>query len=88
MSTTSGRSLRAEAIASCPSLASPTTVVSGLAVQDFAQSDPDQCLVVGDEDRGHVSGSKTWTVKPPPGEGPASNLPPYRLTRSRIPTRP
>src|ERR1022692_3592196 len=59
-----------------------------LAVQDLAQSDPDQCLVVRDEDRGHVSGSRTRTAKPPPGREPASNLPPYRLTRSRIPTRP
>ena len=63
-----------------------------LVLQDLAQADPDQRLVVGDQQCRHGagvhSGSSTRTAKPPPRRADASNLPPYRLTRSRMPARP
>ena len=58
-----------------------------LALQDLAQSDPDQRLVVGNQ-HGRHSGSSTRTAKPPSRRADASNLPPYKVTRSRMPARP
>ena len=56
--------------------------------------DPDRLgqLVVSSRAAGRVlagpSGSRADTANPPRGRVPASKLPPYIITRSRIPTRP
>ena len=41
-----------------------------------AQSDPNERLVVGDEDAGHRTGSRTRTAKPPFGRRPVLNCTP------------
>ena len=56
--------------------ASPTTVVSGSVVEDLAQADPDQRLVVGDQNGRHLIGSNDADAKPPLGRRPASRRPP------------
>ena len=48
----------------------------GLALEDLAQADPDERLVVGDQDGRHRIGSRTWIAKPPPARRPASSRPP------------
>src|SRR6185369_8637635 len=55
-------------------------------VEDHHQAGPHRRLVVGHQHPDHA-GSSAWTRKPPP-LGPASNAPPSRLTRSRMPIRP
>ena len=47
-----------------------------LAVEDLAQADAHQLLVVDDQQRGHVTGRVTCTTNPPPGSRAASSLPP------------
>ena len=48
----------------------------GLGVEDLAQADADECLVVCDQNGRHRIGSRTRTAKPPPGRRPASRRPP------------
>ena len=65
----------------------------GLPVQDRGETAADDVLVVGDEHSdGHcrlpARGMIVWTVQPRSGRGPASNVPPSRVTRSSMPTRP
>src|SRR6185369_14794369 len=45
-------------------------------------------LRLGDDDARHRIGSRTGTAKPPLARRAASNRPPYRATRSRMPTSP
>src|SRR5262249_28813865 len=67
-------------------------VDAGLGVEQQPEPGAHHRLVVGDRhpDRGHTdsSGSRAWTWKPPSGAGPASSVPPYRATRSRMPISP
>ena len=79
ISTTSGSQLGARARRPrAPSPASPTTSMSGCALEDHAEPAPHQRLVVGDEDADHVtrrpSGSRAWTAKPPPRARAAAQL--------------
>ena len=64
----------------------------GLGVEDEPETAPHQRLVIGDQNPDHGrppwTGSRACTAYPPPGAGPAANTPPYRVARSRIPTRP
>ena len=84
-----------------PSAASPTTRQAVLALDQRAQPEPDQVLVVGDQHPDHVghagsprsarlraTGSRACTRKPPPAVGPGLNVPPSAVTRSRMPARP
>ena len=77
-----------------PAVGGPTDDLdAGLGVEDHPQACPDDVLVVGDEHAdGHVVatsfGSTASTVQPPPGSGPAWRVPPSRLARSAMPTRP
>src|SRR4051794_18942911 len=62
----------------------------GLRVEDHAEAGADERLVVDEEDADHPpasTGSIARSEKPPSGRGPASSVPPYSATRSRIPTR-
>jgi len=59
-----------------------------LGFQNLPQAHPDECLVVCDQHAGHRIGSWTRTANPPLGRLLASNRPPQRATRSRIPTSP
>jgi hypothetical protein len=47
-----------------------------LALQDLAQPDTDERLIVGDQHSRHRIGSRTRTAKPPPERRPASRRPP------------
>src|SRR5206468_11685446 len=47
-----------------------------LRLEDLAQPDPDERLIVSDQDVGHATGSRTRTTKPPWGSGLASKRPP------------
>ena len=47
-----------------------------LGVEDLAQADPDERLIVCDQNRRHRIGSKTRTTNPPLGCRPASRRPP------------
>ena len=47
-----------------------------LGLEDLAQADADECLVVCDQDRRHRIGNRTRTAKPPLGRRPASSRPP------------
>ena len=76
ISTMSGLSRPAAATASSPSPASPTTVKLGFGLEDLAQPDANERLVVGDENRRHRIGSTTRTAKPPLGPRLASKRPP------------
>ena len=90
ISTTSGRSSPASATARAPSPASPTTSKSAGRLQHRAQAEPDELLVVHEQDRiglGHA-GSTASTPKPPSSRGSALSRPPRVRTRSPNPTRP
>ena len=61
---------------------------AGLRVEDHRQPGADDLLVVRDERRGRSraaprAAARRSTVQPPPGSGPASNVPPSRSARSR-----
>src|SRR6185312_13373317 len=63
----------------------------GLRLEDHPKAGPHELLVVGEEDVRHgagSSGSRACSRQPPSGRGPLSSSPPYRETRSRIPTSP
>jgi len=45
-------------------------------IEDLAQPDANERLIVGDEDARHRTGRSTRTAKPPPGSPRASNRPP------------
>ena len=67
----------------------------GLGAEDHPEARADELLVVDQEDldrhqatAASATGSRARTANPPPGAGPASTLPPYRPTRSRMPTMP
>ena len=47
-----------------------------LAVEDLAQADPHERLVVGDQQPDHATGRVTCTTNPPPGPRAASSRPP------------
>ena len=90
---TSGRRLRASAhrLGAVGRLADHLDV--GLRVEDHAEPGAHELLVVGDEHAdGHVvhpaRGSTAVTAHPPPGAGPASQVPPSRVARSIIPVMP
>src|ERR671931_316927 len=88
ISTTSGRKRVAgrDGLLAVPCLGDHRRV--GLVLEDLAQADADERLVVGEEDARHAIGSFARTAKPPPGRRLASKRPPDSVTRSRIPTRP
>jgi hypothetical protein len=48
----------------------------GLRLEDLPEADPDERLVVRDQDGRHRIGSRTRTAKPPLGRRPASRRPP------------
>ena len=48
----------------------------GLALEDLAQPDADELLVVRDQHGRHRIGSRTRTAKPPLARWPASSRPP------------
>src|SRR5215470_5685332 len=62
--------------------------------QDHPEPAADQGLVIAQQHPdGHDgpsggSGKATWTAKPPPGRGPASQVPPCSAARSRMPISP
>ena len=93
MRQTSGRMLRASATASAPSARLADHLDVGLRVEDHPQPGAHELLVVGDEHaHAHVDqpvrGSTAVTVHPPPGAGPASQVPPSRVARSIMPVMP
>jgi len=47
-----------------------------LALEDLAQPDADERLIIRDQDRRHRSGSSTLTANPPPAGRLASKRPP------------
>ena len=55
MSTTSGRSRAALSTACAPSAHSPTTSISGSALEDHPEARPDELLVVDEQDPDHAS---------------------------------
>src|SRR5205823_11067274 len=62
-----------------------------LGVEDHAEPGAHERLVVDQQDADQTrpsTGSCARSTKPPPSRGPASSVPPYNATRSRMPTRP
>jgi hypothetical protein len=65
----------------------------GLAAEDCRQSGPDNALIVSDQDPNRHSavplrGRVACTLQPRSGFGPAISVPPSRLARSVMPTKP
>ena len=92
MRTTSGRNVRARSIASRPSAASPTTVMSLSASSSARSPLRTSRVVVGEQDPDHdVTAAATGRVartRNPPSIGPASSTPPSSRARSRMLTSP